>query len=186
MTPTQQIAFLKFIHKLIFDSKERGTDISQLKIRHPNIATADHCVNGRWFSDGKLRGFDINMMVNGKLRPLRILEQNPNKTDEFNNLKPNAQLAQQGHQIAWVIRRDTNKFIGKIHGKDWVPSVERAVQTVKTPGATRGTVYVHQQNDDIFNAQIQSMSEEMDWENIPDCAPEDVCNFVGGGEWEYP
>lgn len=102
----------------IFISKQRGSDITQVQVRHPNIANG--AVNGRWFRDSStgqqtLRGFDLDIRDGQKLYKLRMLEQNPNKLNTQGQLKPMAAAARAGTKIMWIIDRSVQGgFLSRI------------------------------------------------------------------------
>ena len=123
-----------------------------------------------------MRGFDLTVNDNRVVLPLRIIEQNPDKTDAYGNLKQNAVLARMGHQIAWVIRTDTNTFLGKVQDGKWEKSTPRATTTVQhnasVPGAgTETPVTAQDQYDEGYthysNGDWQRDLPEIDVNDIP-------------------
>jgi len=134
MTNEQKIQLILLVTNTIFQSKLGHTDITQ----HV-ITTNTGSFPGRTFVDGKLRGFDFTCQDANGIIPLRILEQNPDKQDGYGNLKQNAVLARAGHQIAWVIRRDTNAFLGKVQDGKWEKITLRATTTVQYNAGVPGT-----------------------------------------------
>ena len=93
MSLQQEIDELMRVVNAIFISKAQNTDITKCTIS-TNMGT----FHGRWFGKGQpyMRGFDFTTKSGNKIIPLRVLEQNPNKTDGYGNLKANAILARQG------------------------------------------------------------------------------------------
>lgn len=127
----ENVQMFKVIAREIFKSKIANTDITKVSIR-----TNTGVFPGRTFGNGKLRGFDIEFNPGKKVIPLRIIEQNPDKADKYQNLSTYAILARQGKQIVWIIRKDTNEFIGRLvdDGKgdfDFTKSEPRALTSVK-------------------------------------------------------
>jgi len=136
MTNQEKMALLMQLYNAIFQSKAQGTDITQVIVSHPSLLTWDGKPsgrqNGKWFKDSatgqlSLRGFDATINLGNKNILIRIIEQNPNKTDMAGNLKHFANLARQGHRIAWVIdRRQENGFLGSIRDGQWHANQPRA------------------------------------------------------------
>ena len=121
MTNEQRMNLLRTIFRAIFQSKAMNSDITQVKIQTNTGQWA-----GRWFVNGLLRGFDFSCNLGDRVIVLRCLEQNPNKTDNFGNLKKFANLARQGHQIMWVINRNDNTWLGRMHNGEWHASFQPA------------------------------------------------------------
>jgi len=140
MNNAEKSALIKYIYQVIFASKAQGSDITQLKVQ-----TNAGLWPGRWFKNAEtgqqsLRGFDFTVNDKGVSRKLRMLEQNPDKLDKFNNLKHFANLARAGHKIAWLIDTDvSNGFIGRIQDDEWVPSRPQVVNPIQeASGLARG------------------------------------------------
>jgi hypothetical protein len=123
MTNEQRMNLLRTVFNAIFQSKASNTDITQMRIQ-----TNTGIFAGRWFVNGLLRGFDFTCNLGNRIISIRCLEQNPNKTDNFGNLKKFAALARQGHQIMWVIDRNTDSWLGRMHNSEWHPSFQPATQ----------------------------------------------------------
>jgi hypothetical protein len=131
MTNEQKMQLLRFIAGTIFQSKAQNTDITQI----PLITNT-----GRWpgrMFKGDLRGFDFSLNLGDRIINLRCLEQNPNKTDNFGNLKKYAILARQGHKIMWVIDTKNNTFLGRLQDNVWYASFVTA--TTPAPAAAVNT-----------------------------------------------
>lgn len=117
LTNEQKKAIVMTAYASIFTSKERGTDITTVEIRHPAIVGG--VKKGRWFKDSAtgqltLRGFDLDIqLAPGKVAQLRLIEQNPNKVDSMGNLKPMAAAARAGTKVMWVIDRNGG-FLSKV------------------------------------------------------------------------
>jgi len=117
LTNDQKKAIVLTVYAAIFSSKERGTDITTVRVGHSSIIGGT--VKGRWFKDSAtgqqtLRGFDLDIqLAPGKVAQLRMLEQNPNKRDFMGNLKPMAAAARAGTKIMWVIDRN-GEFLSKV------------------------------------------------------------------------
>jgi len=133
MTNEEKMNILKSIFSALFQSKQANTDITQVVI----VTTAGN-FPGRWFSDKTLRGFDVDINTGTSLVQIRCVEQNPNKRDNNGNLKWTANLAQQGHQIMWVIDRSQGGgFLGRMQrdlGSDeikWYAGFEPATRPVQ-------------------------------------------------------
>lgn len=114
------------IYNNLFQSKQSNTDITKV-----NIVTNMGTFPGRWFVSQTLRGFDVDINAGDKIVQIRCLEQNPNKTDNAGNLKPNANLARMGHKIMWVIDRK-DSWLGRIQDGEWIPAFTPAVKSVST------------------------------------------------------
>lgn len=127
MTNAEKMEMLMVAFTKIFLSKTKGTDITK-----ETIVTNTGTFAGRSFVDGLLRGFDFTANVGDRIVELRCLEQNPNKTDQFGNLKKFALLARQGHQIMWIIDRKVNKWLGRIMDGQW----EATFTPATTPAST--------------------------------------------------
>lgn len=110
------------IYNNLFQSKQNNTDITKI-----NIITNMGTFPGRWFVSQTLRGFDVDINAGDKIVQIRCLEQNPNKTDNNGNLKPNANLARMGHKIMWVIDRK-DSWLGRIQDGAWIPAFETATK----------------------------------------------------------
>jgi hypothetical protein len=148
MTNEQKMQLLRFIAGTIFQSKAQNTDITQI----PLITNT-----GRWpgrMFKGDLRGFDFSLNLGDRIINLRCLEQNPNKTDNFGNLKKYAILARQGHKIMWVIDTKNNTFLGRLQDNVWYASFVTAT-TPAVPNqydnaaqrAQENAVYAHIDHD---------------------------------------
>ena len=176
MTNDQKINLILTVVGAIFNSKLANDDITQRTI-HTNTGTFP----GRTFVGGKIRGFDFTCQDASGIIPLRILEQNPDKQDGYGNLKQNAVLARAGHQIAWVIRTDTNKFLGKVQDGKWEKSTPRATTTVQhnagVPGAGNATpITAHDQYDGEYNHYDQG-----DWQReLPEINVDEIPLYVTG------
>jgi len=178
MTNQEKVALLLAVTHMIFVSKEMNSDITDVTIT-TNLGT----FNGRWFGNGQgggtLRGFDFTVADKGQQIPLRVIEQNPNKTDRFGNLKTNAILARQGHKIAWVIRRDTNTFLGKVQDGKWIKNQPRAL-TRTVPGAVPGTGNTQPVTaQDQYNERYANYNGQWKAE-LPEIDPKDIPFYVTG------
>jgi hypothetical protein len=179
MTNEQKVNLILTVANAIFNSKAANDDI-KAHVIHTNTGVFP----GRWFGDGKgggtLRGFDFTVQDHTGIVSLRILEQNPNKTDQFGNLKQNAILARQGHQIAWVIRRDVNVFLGKIQDGQWEPTRPRATTKTTYNPAVPGTgVETPVTAQDQYGDNYAKYDNE--WQaDLPDIDPNDVPLYVTG------
>jgi hypothetical protein len=173
MTNEEKMAVLKLIFNTLFQSKQQGTDITQVMMT-TNVGN----FNGRWFSDNTLRGFDVSINLGTRIIDIRCVEQNPNKTDNKGNLKWTANLARQGHKIMWVIDRNGG-FLGRMQDEEWVPGFEPATQpAVQQPV---------QQN--VQNAAAQTESLELEeLPELPNAAdiPDYVLQSVAEMEEEPP
>lgn len=178
MNNAEKVQLILLVHQTIFQSKMHGSDIKQV-----TVTTNTGVHPGRWFGDGKgggtLRGFDFTVQDHTGIIPMRMLEQNPDKQDGFGNLKQNAILARQGHKIAWLIRRDTNSFLGKVQDGKWIPSKPRATQKVTFNNAVPGAAIVSPESaQDQYGGDY---SHDGDWQrDLPDIDPNDVPLYVTG------
>ena len=170
MTNGEKVQLILSVAQAIFTSKLANTDITQIAIQ-----TNTGSWPGRAFVGGKLRGFDFTVRDDSGIVPLRILEQNPDKMDQLGNLKQNAVLARAGHQIAWVIRTDVNKFLGKVQDGTWTMNTPRATTTIihnaGVPGAGTATPVVAQDQYDVdynhYDGDWQSELPDIDVHEIP-------------------
>jgi hypothetical protein len=126
MDNKQRMQLLHRVYDLIFLSKAQNTDITQV-VLYTNTGTW----SGRLFSNNTLRGFDFSLDLGDRKIQLRCLEQNPNKTDNYGNLKTFANLAQKGHKIMWVIDTVNNNFLGRIHNGEWHANTQPAIQPIQ-------------------------------------------------------
>jgi len=176
MTNGEKVQLILSVAQAIFTSKLANTDITQIAIQ-----TNTGSWPGRAFVGGKLRGFDFTVRDDSGIVPLRILEQNPDKMDQLGNLKQNAVLARAGHQIAWVIRTDVNKFLGKVQDGTWTMNTPRATTTIVhnagVPGAgTVKAVVAQDQYDEDYNHYNNG-----DWQSeLPDIDVKDIPLYVVG------
>jgi len=180
MTNAEKVQLIVAVTNAVFQSKAANLDITTVQIQ-----TNTGIFAGRWFGNGKgggtLRGFDFTVQEdNGTIIPLRLLEQNPNKTDQFGNLKSNALLARQGHRIAWLIRRDTNKFLGKVMDGQWTKNVPRATTTVVFNEAVRGAgTVVPLVVQDQYGVDYSKYDQE--WQrDLPEIEPNEISDYVMG------
>jgi hypothetical protein len=136
MTNEERMNILRLVFSTIFQSKAMNSDITQTL-----LTTNTGQWPGRWFVNNTLRGFDFTLNIGDRVISLRCLEQNPNKTDNYGNLKKYANLARQGHQIMWVIDRNTNNFLGRMHNNEWHASFDPATQPANYQQPTQQQVY---------------------------------------------
>lgn len=179
MTNDQKVNLILLVANSIFKSKVNNTDIKGV-----TITTNMGSFPGRWFGDGKgggtLRGFDLSVKDHTGIITLRILEQNPNKTDQFGNLKANAILARQGHQIAWVIRRDTNTFLGKVQDGQWEQNRPRATTRVTYNSAVPGAGQEQRVTAQDQYGEDYSQYDD-DWQaDLPDIDVNEIPLYVTG------
>lgn len=176
MTNEQRMAFLMHLESLIFASKAANTNMMQVRIDPrwaPFIAMGGA---GRYFGQG-LRGFDVSLRLDGRVRTFRVLEQNPQKRDKSGfNFSQYAVLAQQGHKIVWII--DTtiqpNTFLGRIQDGQFVPSAQRATYTAApqpTTQAYTGPAY----SQSVDTTDLPDVPVDMD-------IPEYVISSLDGAE----
>jgi hypothetical protein len=169
LTNEQKRVIVMTAYASIFTSKERGTDITMVEIRHPAIVGG--VKKGRWFKDSStgqqtLRGFDLDIQLDpGKVAQLRMIEQNPNKRDSMGNLKPMAAAARAGTKIMWVIDRNGG-FLSKVQDgrleKMNTPAYSKnksAVQSV--PSAPPAT------SEEILDPSLDELPDLQDIDQIP-------------------
>jgi len=149
---------LRAISNAIFMSKAQNTDITKI----PLVTNM-----GRWpgrMFNGGLRGYDFSLNLGDRTINLRCLEQNPNKTDNFGNLKKYAILARQGHQIMWVIDNKNNVFLGRLQNNVWyasfVPATTPAVPNQYNNAAQRA-------REDAAYAHINHDYEDPNFHGVP-------------------
>jgi len=174
MTNEEKMAVLKLIFNTLFQSKQLGTDITQVI-----IPTNMGDFKGRWFSNNTLRGFDVSINLGARVIDIRCVEQNPDKKDTKGNLKWTANLARQGHQIMWVIDRNGG-FLGRVQNNDWIPGFEPATQPA---------TYQQPAQQEAQNPVAQTESLELEeLPEIPNAAdiPEYILNSVAEMEEEPP
>jgi hypothetical protein len=164
-----KIAFLEMVAEKIFSVM----NTAMLPIYHPNINNVSHTATGRSFKNQwgnrPLRGYDIDLLVDGKVVRLRFIEQNPDKKDGMGNFSTYAQLARQGHRIVWVINRDTDEWPGRVQDGKWIPSQARAYSTSK-PANPRQAQDQYGQGYNLNNGEWVN--------NLTNVAPADITNFV--------
>ena len=83
MTNEEQMALLMMVFNAIFTSKAQGTDITGVVVTHPSLVAWQNnqwqpsgAQAGRWFVDGKIRGFDLDVNIGPRVISIRVLEQN--------------------------------------------------------------------------------------------------------------
>lgn len=167
MTNAEKMQMLQTVFTKIFLSKLKGTDITKEVIK-TNTGT----FTGRWFNNSTtqqatLRGFDFTCNVGDRVVSLRCLEQNPDKLDNFNNLKKFANLARQGQQIMWIIDRNVkqNGFLGRIHNGEYHPSFTPATSRVDMEQVTRA--------HETAQTATASQTEQLRVEDLPEI-PNDI------------
>lgn len=176
MTNEQKVQLILHTASVIFQSKTGNTDITQA-----SITTNTGTWPGRTFVDGKIRGFDLTVRDATGIIPLRILEQNPDKQDGYGNLKQNAVLARAGHQIAWVIRTDTNIFLGKVQDGKWIKSTPRATTTIQHNAGVPGAgINVPVTAQDQYNEDYTHYNQG-DWQRkLPEIDINEIPLYVTG------
>jgi hypothetical protein len=201
MTAQEKMALTMTVFNNIFASKANGVDIVTIRIVHPNIVNGKPIlnqagqrvggeVNGRWFKDSTtgqqtLRGFDIDVQTDNKILQLRFIEQNPNKVDNYGNLKPMANAARRGSKIMWLIdrRQQVNGFLGRVQDGVFHPSQDRAV----APVAKATPAPVVPQPVPNVQAQVASQdpndeesADELPWEeeSVPDLPDMGIPEYV--------
>lgn len=177
----QHMVLIMQLYEAIWQSKLGNTDIT--KVRVENSQLANGFAMGRWFAGGTLRGFDFDANINGVVRKMRILEQNPNKLDSAGNLKHFANLARQGHRICWLIDRE-GPFLGRVHNGEWIFS---------QPRATTAAQPQHQAAAGVSSVSQTEPMEESSWdpEMVPDIpyntdVPDFVLNHFANMDEEPP
>lgn len=174
MNTQEQVKLLTDTATKIFTSKLHNTDITKAQ-----IATNAGTFYGRMFANGIIRGFDIKVKDNtGKIVELRILEQNPNKTDKYNNLSQYAVLARQGKQIVWVIRKNPDTFIAKIIDGKFEQIKPRATTVARF--AHGGVVKQQSVVQDQFNQDYHTYDNGEFVADLPEIDPNDVTMYVTG------
>jgi len=194
MTNAERMAILQKAFKLMFLSKEIGMDITQVTMQ-----TNTGAWPGRWFKDSStgqqtLRGFDFTCNLGDRGISLRCLEQNPNKTDKFGNLKKHAILARQGHKIMWVIDRN-GSYLGGIIDGVWQPSFKPATTATKqNPPAPQNRVpenagvpnNIPEIPDDVgipeYVMDAFTVEDDPAWMEMPDWGNIDDNQVTGGDE----
>ena len=192
MTEQEIIRLFLAVARLIFAIPIEK--ITSKSFHHPRASgyNGSKQIFGRAFSNGQIRAFDFNLDVGPvgypQIKQVRMMEQNPNKTDSYGNLKTNALLARQGHRIVWIIRRNDDKWIGKIEvkqddeGKDCstyekLGKVEPAITRV--PGPFRGTVVkskvVGTDSEGMYD--MMKMTDES-WKQVPEVNAADIPMFI--------
>lgn len=158
MTNQEKMGLLMALYNGIFQSKAQNTDITAMGVPSPHVPNG--IVMGRWFVNGTLRGFDFNVLHGGMLQ-LRIVEQNPDKLDAAGNRSYYANLAHQGHCVAWVIdrKKETDAFLGRIQAGQWHASKQRA---------TVSAIPVTQQTAAALVPSVEGIPDIPNDANIPD------------------
>ena len=156
MTNQERMALLMAAYNTLFESKRTGSDITQMVVQHPNLMTWDGKPagqqNGRWFKDGLLRGFDLNINLGNKIIKIRILEQNPNTASDH------AKMAQNGARIAWVIDN-------KVQKGGWLGRIQDGVWHVSKPRATYPATY---RNSGTGPVETSPTEEVVDISELPE------------------
>jgi len=168
LTNEQKRAIVMTAYASIFTSRERGTDITTVEIRHPAIVGG--AKKGRWFKDSStgmqtLRGFDLDIqLAPGKVAQLRLIEQNPNKRDSMGNLKPMAAAARAGTKIMWVIDRNGG-FLSKVQ--------DGRLEKMNTPAYSKNKSAVTQtpkrppQTQEVLEPELEGLPDLPDIDQIP-------------------
>ena len=172
MTNEQRMAFLMEMVTLIFASKAANTDIRAMRVSPQwGAFLVNGTGSGRFFTGG-LRGFDVDLRLGNLIRKLRILEQNPQKIGKNGVFSQYAVLAQQGHQICWIIDRDKQQdaFLGRVQDGQFIASTPMA--TYDAPAQQR---------------YVQSAAQPVNVQNLPDVpvgtdVPEYVMTSLNGGD----
>ncbi len=131
---------------------------------------------------GTLAGFDLELHeAPGVVRMLRILQQNPNKTDGmFGRLTQYAILARAGHRICWVIDRarpQGNQFLGRIQDGQFIKNQPRAYQ--KNTAAVGAQAYTVNQALGTGGLPDLSQIPDINSQNIPaEVEAHDFSDFV--------
>lgn len=167
MTNQERMGLLKTVFGLIFQSKLANTDITTVKVQTNTGVWA-----GRWFKDSStgqqtLRGFDFTCNLGDRIISLRCLEQNPNKMDNFGNLKKFALLAREGHQIMWVIDRN-GSFLGHLFDGDWKPSWQPATTPAVRQQPAQQNTYNSPASQTEIPDEVQGNAEYVIPEDLPD------------------
>jgi hypothetical protein len=168
MTNQEKMDILMGIYNNLFQSKQNNTDITKV-----NIVTNMGTFPGRWFVSQTLRGFDVDINAGDKIVQIRCLEQNPNKTDNNGNLKPNANLARIGHKIMWVIDRK-DSWLGRIQDGAWIPAFETA--TKPAPAYNYNTPE-HEARVDAAYAHIEQDINDPNFHGIPGTSGTPMANL---------
>jgi len=186
MTNEQRMSFLRFIANTIFQSKAMNTDITKI-----TLTTNTGNWPGRMFNGG-LRGYDFSLNLGDRTINLRCLEQNPNKTDNFGNLKKYAILARQGHQIMWVIDNKNNVFLGRLQNNVWhasfVPATTAATyqqpvqQEIHAPAASQDPYMNYVQED--MPLEVDELPEIPDGITVPDYVFEQIADMDEPPDWD--
>jgi len=163
MNIKQRMDLLTMIFRTIFTSKAMGTDITK-EVIHTNTGQ----FNGRWFVNGLLRGFDISCNLGDRVINLRCLEQNPNKTDNYGNLKKYANLARQGNQIMWVIDKTSNTFLGRMQNGEWHASFNPATQPASYSQPAQQGAYNPAASPDPYHEYLNDGPQTVSIDDLPE------------------
>jgi len=129
-----------------------------------------------------LIAFDLSLdLGTGMPYPIRVVEQNPFKRDKVGNLKATSLLAQRGHKIAWVIKTDTNTFLGKVQDGEFEANKPRAYTKTNFQPLSFGAGIVSQQEpvSDQYGLDFRP-DENGGWvSELPDVDPNDVVVSLG-------
>jgi len=162
MTGKEKMELLMLLNSTLWNAKKHNADQSEIRVLSKHLV-GNGC-RGRWFVQGTVRGFDFDVRTPAGTVQLRMIEQNPNKTDNAGNIKPHALLARQGHCIVWVIDRN-GSFLGRIQDGKWIASEQRAVQPA--PATMTSTAQV-----------AAEMKDPIRLEELPDVGVQDIDEFV--------
>lgn len=163
MNNDQRMNLLRTVFQAIFQSKAMNSDIKQVIIQ-----TNTGQFNGRWFVGGTLRGFDFSCNLGDRVISIRCLEQNPNKTDNFGNLKKFANLARQGHQIMWVINQNDNTWLGRMHNGEWHASFNTATQPASYSQPAQQGAYNPAASPDPYHEYLNDGPQTVSIDDLPE------------------
>lgn len=179
MTPQQKLQLLLTLDKAIWSCQWRNlgsAEASQkdFEARLQRCGVKSQFVpNGIVFArhfKGTLTGFDFELHeAPGVIRLLRVLQQNPNKTDMYGRLSQYAILARGGHKVCWVIDRASNQFKGRIQDGVFIKNQPKAYQQSAGASAT---------------VPAWTVDQALNLNQVPDINPQDIPNEVLSHDFE--
>ena len=175
MDNAQRMALVMNVYNLMFNTPHTQWRNTPMPQQFAQFIT-------RWvpqiWANGAVRAVEIGITSNGRLLPLKFLEQNPNKLDHQGRLKETALRAQNGERIMWIIdARQQNGFLGSVQNGQWQPSKSRAYQPVQqnyqAAGATGSPQSINNVADIPGNMSVpEYVVETLAEEGYPSYDPE--------------
>jgi len=179
MTPQQKLQLLLTLDKAIWScqwqnlgSAEASQKDFEARLQRCGVKS-QFVPNGVVFArhfKGTLTGFDFELNeAPGIVRLIRLLQQNPNKTDMYGRLSQYAILARGGNHICWVIDRASNKFLGRIQDGKFIKNEPRAYNQNNAAAAKQTS---------FTGSQGYNPGQGTNFSNLPDIEPQEIPSEV--------